>query len=157
MRNMQLSLLGTQAVGDRELGRRYYHLANCAIKLTSEGATAEEGKQSVPVHEPKRLSELLSVIERGVTSAMRLNPRLASAYIDAEMLAKWTHPADQSACVRMHADLVAEACASRKFWVDPLQRPMHFYPKLRSQPWCGAPPRPRPGWGAPGPSPQRQS
>ena len=45
------------------------------------------------------------------------------------------HADDPYEKVRFHARLVAGACTTGRFWVDPLQRPMHFYPKLRSQPW----------------------
>ena len=38
----------------------------------------------------------------------------------------------------LHAKMVESACKTGKFWVQPLQRPMHFYPKLRSQPWWDA-------------------
>ena len=79
-------------------------------------------------------------MERGLTEAIRLNPRLHSAYIDLEMLTKLRHPDDPHADVAAHARLVAGGVATNKgyYWVSILQRPMHFYPKLRSMPWWDA-------------------
>jgi aspartate beta-hydroxylase len=51
------------------------------------------------------------------------------------MLAQLRFPSDAHGRVAFHAELVESACATRKFWVSKMQRPMHFYPKLTSQPW----------------------
>ena len=135
---LQTSLLPEQVCTKRQLAARYYYLANIAIKLATEGAEMEEGKPIVPVHEPKRLAELCDVMERGLTEAMRLDPKLASPYIDCQMLCQLRHPTDMLAQVKLHAELVSGAVSTRKFWVSALQRPMHFYPKLRSSPWWDA-------------------
>ena len=126
-------------------GARHYFCALIAIRLITEADVAEKGEdatgkmkldeQKMP---PERKAELCGIVERGLTEALRLDPRLHSAYIDAEMLAQIRYPEDAHARVAMHASLVESACKTRKFWVDKLQRPMHFYPKLRSQPWWDA-------------------
>ena len=83
----------------------------------------------------QRLDELLAITERHLQESMRLDPRLHSAYIDSEMAAQLRFPDDAHARVALHAELVAAACATGKYWVSCQQRPMHFYPKLESKPW----------------------
>ena len=87
---------------------------------------------------PHRLRELEGIIERGLVECLRLDPRLHSAYINVEMLAGLRYPDDAHQKVQLCARLVTEACKSGRFWVHPLQRPMHFFPKIRSQPWWDA-------------------
>jgi aspartate beta-hydroxylase len=86
----------------------------------------------------ERQSELAGVIEKGLTECLRLDPRHHSAYIDCEMLAVLRFADEPHEKVRHFAELVAPACATGRFWVTPMQRPLHFYPKLRSQPWWEA-------------------
>ena len=54
------------------------------------------------------------------------------------MLAALRYPDDAHQKVQLCARMVTTACESGRYWVHPLQRPMHFYPKLRSQPWWDA-------------------
>ena len=140
---MQHSMLAAAAlpghVSDKTLAARHYFVALIAIKITTEAAAAQvEGCSKIDTDAkmtPERRADLCGIIERGLTEALRLDPRLQSAYIDAEMLAQIRHPDDPHARVACHARTIEAACATRKHLVSPMQRPMHFYPKLRSQPW----------------------
>jgi aspartyl/asparaginyl beta-hydroxylase (cupin superfamily) len=145
---LTLMQTGMMAVPDGHLSAkdhaaRHYFVALIALRLISEADTAPKGedatgKMDLSYMAEERKAELCGIIERGLSEALRLDPRLHSAYIDAEMLAQIRFPVDAHARVAQHAKLVEAACKTGKFWVSPMQRPMHFYPKLRSQPWWDA-------------------
>lgn len=140
LQRMRTSLMAT-APGHctpRELAARHYFVAIIAIRIVQGRMTpVREGTamRADDVASVEQLDELLGVIERGLTESLRLDPRLHSAYVDAEMLAQLRFPEDAHARVAMHARLVEDACRTGKYWVNKVQRPMHFYPKLRSSPW----------------------
>ena len=138
---IQQSLVGT-ADGHctpRQLASRHYFCALVAIRIISEADKGHKedgyGKIMLVGLAPERLDELLAITERHLQESMRLDPRLHSAYIDSEMAAQLRFPDDAHARVALHAELVAAACATGKYWVSKHQRPMHFYPKLTSKPW----------------------
>ena len=138
LRTMQTAMMATPDghLSPRLLAARHYFVALIAIRIITESDVTrrEDGALNATLPE-KRYAELCGVIERGLSESLRLDPKLHSAYIDAEMLAQLRHPEDAHARVALHARMVEGACQTAKYWVHKLQRPMHFYPKLRSQPW----------------------
>ncbi len=144
LRAMQQSLAAT-AEGHctpRELAARQYFVALIATRIATEAQDpqlkGDEAKPLKPTLPERRRVELEGIIERGLGECLRLDPRLHSAYIDTEMLGALRFPDDAERKVALCADMVRAACATGRYWVHPLQRPMHFYPKLRSQPWWEA-------------------
>ena len=142
---MQLSMLAVTNghLSARAHAARHYFVALICFRLIAEadvGHKGEDGSGKLDLSQmpEERKAELCGIAERGLNEALRLDPRLSSAYIDAEMLAQIRHPDDAHVRVALHAKLVEAACQTGKFWVSPMQRPMHFYPKLRSQPWWDA-------------------
>ena len=142
LRLMQTSLMAT-ADGHctpKQLAARQYFCALIAIRIVTESDQGVKesgmnlGQLKVGLAQ-SRVDELCGVIERGLREALRLDPKLHSAYIDSEMLAQIRYPKDAHARVALHAELVQAACETRKYWVCRAQRPMHFYPKLASRPW----------------------
>lgn len=142
---MQASMMAASEghLSKKALAARHYFLALIALRLIMESDVSPQGegttrKVALDGLSEARKHELCTIVEQGLRESLRLDPRASSAYIDAELLAQIRHPGDAHARVRLHAELVSAACVSRGFWVHPLQRPMHFYPKLRSQPWWDA-------------------
>jgi len=141
---MQQSLAATPEghCAPRELAARHYFVALIAIRIATEAQDPQikddQAKPLRPTLERKRLVELEGIIERGLSECLRLDPRHTSAYVDTEMLAALRYPDDAHQKVQLCARMVTTACESGRYWVHPLQRPMHFYPKLRSQPWWDA-------------------
>ena len=144
LRLMQASLMATHDghCTPKQLAARHYFQAVIAMRIVNESSaelysTSEAAPTSYDKIPPERFSDLCNLIERALTEALRLDPKgMTSAYIDAEMLAQYRHPLDAHARVGLHASLVEVACATgRGYLVDKMQRPMHFYPKLRSAPW----------------------
>ena len=140
---MQSSLMGT-ADGHctpKQLAARHYFVGLIAIRILTESDKGEKengaGKMKFALP-PERINELASIAERGMRESLRLDPRLSSPYIDCEMLAQVRHPEDAHKRVAMHAEMVEAACSTGKYWVSKMQRPMHFYPKLKSKPWWEA-------------------
>ena len=73
-------------------GARHYFCALIAIRLITEADVAPQGEDATGKMQldhtkmpPERKAELCGIVERGLTEALRLDPRLHSAYIDAEM------------------------------------------------------------------------
>ena len=142
LHQMQTALAATAEghCSPRDLAARHYFLSLIAIKIMSESnenknAPMEEAMPQKSTLPAARQAELCALIERSLSECLRLDPRHHSAYIDGEMLSVYRYANDPYELVASHARLVRGACATGRFWVDALQRPMHFYPKLRSQPW----------------------
>jgi len=148
--------------------RYYYQANLCFKLLQGHEQLTPTGMKKPPPLSSKRAAELTALASTGIkearthprvpplsiaastpwplaspcpptlVQALRLDPSFKSAYIDAEMVAKFTFPDDPHALVKMHREMVEEACLTRRFWVTGWQRPMHFMRKLRSQPWWDA-------------------
>ena len=144
LRLMQTALMATSDnhCTPKQRAAREYFLALIAIRIITEADKGYKedgvGKMDLIGLPQERFDELCNITEKGLREAMRLDPRLHSAYIDSEMLAQLKHPDDAHARVAFHAEMVDSACQHAKYWVNKMQRPMHFYPKLESKPWWDA-------------------
>ena len=96
---MQLSMLAVTNGHIGEGSRKGTTVALICFRLIAEadvGHKGEDGSGKLDLSQvpEERKAELCGIAERGLNEALRLDPQLSSAYIDAEMLAQIRHPDD---------------------------------------------------------------
>ena len=119
---LQKSLLASAGTAPKEMAARYYYQACICFKLLN--GTEQAGPNGVvkpPPLSEKRRGELNALAAHGITEALRLDPRLHSAYIDAEMIGKYFFPDDPHAAVKMHrrVPLAAHAAGGLSWHLPP--------------------------------------
>ena len=144
LRSLRMSLMSKQRIGSAELSKRHYFLSTCALRLVSEGAlqlTPHGGERPSfkPVSDSRR-TELIDLAEKHLIEAAHLaDPDFISPFVDLDYVAKLKHPSNLAAHA-VHARNITKQVLSKttNYWHDSLQRPPHFLPSLRSQPFYDA-------------------